>query len=99
MTDFSVRPDGMLDTIDDLNLIQGRIDSAMGTLDGFVNNFVAVNAGDAVEEYRLAQQEWNRGLEQMRASLDQARINLGSILEKYQQGQQTGVSIFSGGGY
>ncbi|MDG4795731.1 WXG100 family type VII secretion target [Micromonospora sp. WMMD1082] len=97
MTDFSVRPDSMLTTVDEINSIQVRIDAAMATLNSVVNTFVAVNAGDAVEEYRIAQTEWNAGLEQMRTSLAQAGVNLSAILEKYQQGQQTGVAIFSGG--
>jgi len=97
MTDFSVRPDGMLDTIDELNVIQQKIDASMGSLNQAVNGFVAANASDAVEEYKVAQQEWERGLAQMRESLGQARVNLTAILEKYQLGQQTGVQIFSGG--
>jgi uncharacterized protein YukE len=97
MTDFSVRPSMMVDTIEEINAIQGRIDAAMAELNGVVNTFVSVNAGDAVDEYRLAQAEWNAGLEQMRASLNQAGVNLGAILATYEQGQRTGVSIFSSG--
>jgi uncharacterized protein YukE len=97
MTDFSVRPTIMVDTIEEINAIQGRIDGAMATLNSVVNTFVSVNAGAAVEEYQLAQAEWNAGLEQMRASLSQAGVSLGSILGTYEQGQRTGVSIFSNG--
>ncbi|MBB2940604.1 WXG100 family type VII secretion target [Actinoplanes lutulentus] len=97
MSDFSVRPSMMVDTIEQINAIQGRIDAAMGELNSSVNTFVSVNAGAAVEEYQLAQAEWNAGLEQMRASLSQAGVNLNSILSTYEQGQRTGVSIFSSG--
>ncbi|RIV33192.1 hypothetical protein D2L64_23920 [Micromonospora radicis] len=87
----------MLDTISEINSIQTKIDSAMAELNTAVNNFVVANAGAAVEEYTIAQANWNAGLEQMRLSLAQAGTSLGAILEKYQQGQQTGVAIFSGG--
>lgn len=96
MADFNVNPNGLLDTADELQVIQNRLSSALSALDTAVNEFESRSAGQAIGSFNAAQVKWNAAMGRMQQALDTAKLELGNIHNQYQIGDKRSAAIFDG---
>jgi WXG100 family type VII secretion target len=93
---YSLSPNGLLDSGAELRGVTASIEASIAELNGYVNRFIAANAGNAAASYQHAQNTWNQGLDQMRQSLAAGAAAIDSIRENYQIADARGSSLFGG---
>jgi len=96
MATYGLNPNGLLDSGMELRGVTKSVAAALDELDGYVQRFIAANAGGAADSYRAAQQLWNTGLVKMNNSLDQGATALDNIRDTYQIADVQGASLFGG---
>jgi WXG100 family type VII secretion target len=67
--------DRLADIIDQITRFDQRIESALEDADGRVDRLHTTWTGEAAVRHRRAHEEWQRGMAEMRAGLDQMRRN------------------------
>jgi uncharacterized protein YukE len=96
MASFSVDPNGLLDTSNDLNGVTNSIRNAIEELDRSVQNFLVHNAGMATVSYTDAQRLWDNGVQKMHTAIGNASAALIRIHENYDFGDRRGAAMFGG---
>ncbi|GAA0911012.1 WXG100 family type VII secretion target [Virgisporangium aurantiacum] len=96
MATYGLDPNGLLDSGMELRGVTKSVEAALHELDGYVQKFIAANAGGAADSYRHAQQLWNNGLTKMNSSLDQGATALDNIRDTYHIADTQGASLFGG---
>jgi WXG100 family type VII secretion target len=83
MVDYTVRPD-VLDTgAADLNRVTGELQASLQRLESVAQRYMSENLGQTIENYSIAQAQWNQGLNEMRTALAQAQLDLQNINQNY----------------
>ena len=75
MGGYRVDLDRLADIIDQVGQFDQRIESALEDADGRVDRLHATWTGEAAVQHRLAHEEWQRGMAEMRAGLAEMRRN------------------------
>ncbi|MFI2710484.1 WXG100 family type VII secretion target [Micromonospora sp. NPDC018662] len=96
MATFSLNPNGLLDSGEELRGVTRAIDNSLTTLEGYVNQFIANNAGGAATAYQQAQQTWHQGLLKMQGSLSGGATAIDNIRENYHVADSQGAALFGG---
>ncbi|GGM63399.1 WXG100 family type VII secretion target [Dactylosporangium sucinum] len=96
MATYSLNPNGLLDSSEELRGVTRSIENALADLNGYVNQFITANAGGAASSYQVAQTTWNSGLDQMNAALDRGATAIDEIRSNYQIADTQGASLFEG---
>lgn len=94
MATYSLNPNGLLDSGAELRGVTASIESAIADLNGYVSQFIAVNAGGAAESYQAAQTTWNNGLTQMQNALNRGATAIDNIRDNYSIADSQGASLF-----
>jgi uncharacterized protein YukE len=94
MATYQFSPNGALDTADELQFVTTKLTESLGTLTQKVQAFIQVNAGNAPENYTLAQQQWNKGQQDMQMSLAVGKVKLQEIHNEYVLGDSRGANVF-----
>ena len=96
MANYSINPNGALDTAGELAAVTAKLETSLETLRASVVRFTAANAGQAPEAYNAAQGLWNQGQQEMNASLAQGQAALIHIAEQYVLSDNKGAAVFGG---
>ncbi|WP_433531806.1 WXG100 family type VII secretion target [Micromonospora sp. CA-263727] len=96
MATYSLNPNGLLDSGAELRGVTNSIQNAINDLNGYVNQFIASNAGGAASSYQAAQNTWNQGLAQMNQALDRGALAIDQIRDNYQIADSQGAALFQG---
>ncbi|MEV6810735.1 WXG100 family type VII secretion target [Micromonospora sp. NPDC051296] len=96
MATYSLNPNGLLDSGAELRGVTNSIQNAINDLNGYVNQFIASNAGGAAVAYQTAQNTWNQGLAQMNQALDRGAVAIDQIRDNYQIADSQGAALFQG---
>lgn len=96
MATYSLNPNGLLDSSTELRGVTSSIAHTLDTLNGYVRQFIAANAGGAAEQYKAAQDNWNGGLIDMQHALNAAAVALDNIRETYHIADVRGAALFGG---
>lgn len=83
MATYSVNTEVMNSGAMDLRRVTQQIQNSLTALDASKNAFMAANRGHTIENYDMAQQQWNAGLLEMNQALDLAHRDLLSINDNY----------------
>jgi WXG100 family type VII secretion target len=75
MDGYRVDLDRLADIVDQISRFDQRIEAALEDVDGRVDRLHATWIGEAAGRHRRAHEEWQRGVAEMRAGLDQMRRN------------------------
>ncbi|KJE19673.1 hypothetical protein FF36_06041 [Frankia torreyi] len=94
MATYQFSPNGALDTADELQFVTKKLEESLADLTTKVQLFIQANAGAAPENYTLAQQQWNKGQQDMELSLAVGRQKLEEIHNQYLLGDRKGASVF-----
>jgi len=98
MASYSLDPNGLLDTSNDLNGVTSSLKNAIDELDRAVQSFLVHNAGMATVSYTDAQRQWDAGVQRMHHAIGNASAALIRIHENYDFGDRRGAAMFGGGG-
>jgi WXG100 family type VII secretion target len=96
MATYALNPNGLLDSGMELRGVTRSIEASLQDLNGYVNQFIAANAGNAASSYQQAQNTWNNGLDQMRLALDKGAVAIDTIRDNYHIADSKGASLFGG---
>lgn len=96
MATYALDPNGLLDSGMELRGVTRSIENSIDTLNGYVNQFVAANAGGAAASYTQAQTTWNTGLATMQSALDRGAVAIDTIRDSYQIADTQGAALFNG---
>ncbi|PZG14868.1 hypothetical protein C1I95_20770 [Micromonospora craterilacus] len=96
MATYSLNPNGLLDSSAELRGVTNSIQNSLAELNGYVNQFIANNAGGAASSYQAAQNNWNQGLERMNEALGRGAVAIDQIRENYGIADNRGAALFQG---
>jgi WXG100 family type VII secretion target len=94
MATYALNPSSLDGGISDLGGVTTALASALDDLNGYVNTYVANNAGATATAYQAAQTKWNTGLTEMQTSLTGGTNALTDINDQYRMTDQQGASLF-----
>ncbi|MEV0134997.1 WXG100 family type VII secretion target [Dactylosporangium sp. NPDC050688] len=96
MADYSVNPNGLLDTADELQIIQNQLRSSLDALGTAVQNFQNSNHGESIVGFSAAQAKWDGAMVRMQGALDTARTQLIQIQGSYKLADNRSAAMFNG---
>ncbi|MET7424484.1 WXG100 family type VII secretion target [Dactylosporangium sp. NPDC005555] len=96
MATYALDPNGLLDSGMELRGVTRSIETALDDLNGYVNQFIAANAGGAASSYSAAQTTWNGGLTTMQNALDRGAAAIDNIRDNYHVADTQGAALFEG---
>ena len=94
MTAFSVDRDVLLDAIDQLQRLEGRLETALDDADREVNRLHGTWTGAAAQEHRDAHARWRRGAAEMHEALVVMRKVAAGAHENYGRAVAANVSMW-----
>jgi uncharacterized protein YukE len=94
MATYEFNPNGALDTADELQFVTQKLENSLSDLMTKVQLFTQANAGNAPDNYTAAQGMWNKGQQDMNASLAVGKVKLEDIHHEYVLGDNRGAAVF-----
>ena len=96
MANYSINPNGALDTAAELEGVTRKLEQSLDTLAQAVNRFTVANAGHAPEAYATAQSTWNQGHLEMDQALQVGQARLQEIAQHYVLSDNRAAAVFDG---
>lgn len=94
MATYTANPGGMTELEDILRAETNRIRQSITALAEQAAYFAANSSGEAILSYRSAQDQWDRGMEQMERALQMGGTNLGDIRDNIVRTDSAGAALF-----
>jgi uncharacterized protein YukE len=94
MATYSANPASMAELEDILRAETNRIRQSITALAEQAAYFAAHTSGEAIFSYRSAQDQWDRGMQQMELALQAGGANLGSIRDNIVRTDNSGAALF-----
>ena len=96
MATYGLVPNGLIDSGMELRGVTHSIEASLENLNPFVQRFIAANVGGGASSYQNAQNTWNQGMDQMRASMATGAAAIDEIRNTYHVADAQGASLFGG---
>lgn len=94
MATYSFSPSAASSASGELISSTQRLQQSLDQLMQAVNAFTVANAGQAPDQYAVAQRQWNQGQQQMRAALANGQHALDSIQQDYISADRSSAAAF-----
>jgi len=94
LVSYSIDLSNLEQAADQLDAATRQVDQAMSDLNVAVNNYMAANQGQAIDNYAAVQKQWDAGVTQVKDGNLKATTTLRSIGENYEAGDREGAAIF-----